>query len=146
MDTLGQRPSPILADLVRRHALGWLVAANAVGALLAAELIWPRFGQLLGPLTYGRWMPLHLDWQLYGWCALPLVGALLAGFLKSDSQRALGHARLALAGWSLALALGGLAWLSGTSSGKLFLEWGGWARPLLPLALIALWLVLAIHT
>lgn len=132
------------AGAVERHALAWLVAANAVGVWLAAVLLWPALDGLMAPLGYGRWMPLHLDWQLYGWCALPLVGALARWFVRDDGEgRA--HLRLALAAWSLALLLGGASWLAGDTSGKLFLDWHGWARPLLPLAMLVLWAVLALH-
>jgi cytochrome c oxidase cbb3-type subunit 1 len=139
------RPSPDLATPVRRHALGWLVAGNAVGVLLAAELLWPSLGDALAPLSYGRWMPLHLNWQLYGWCAVPLVGGLFAGLLDRRHPQAARHASLALVAWSLALALGGVSWLGGVTSGKLFLDWAGWARPLLPAAMVVLWTVLAAH-
>lgn len=129
---------------IERHAFGWLVAANAVGLWLAALLLWPALGQLTGPLGYGRWMPLHLDWQLYGWCALPLVGVLLAWLVAPDAAGRL-HVRLALGAWSTALLLGGISWLAGVTSGKLFLDWHGWARPLLPAAMLVLWSVLALH-
>ena len=135
----------IVGPPVASHALGWLVAANAVGVLLAAELLWPALGDALAPLTYGRWMPLHLDWQLYGWCALPLVGALLAWCVDARHPRATLHVRVALGAWSLALALGGVAWLGGVTSGKLFLDWHGWARGLLPAAMVVLWTVCAAH-
>ena len=128
-----------------RHALGWLVAGNATGVLLAALLLWPALNDGLAPFTFGRWMPLHLDWLLYGWCALPLVGALLAWCLDVRRPGAGVHARIALGGWSLALALGGMAWLGGVTSGKMFLEWHGWARPLLPAAMLLLWTVLVVH-
>ena len=134
-----------LAQTVRRHALGWLVAANLVGVWLALVLVWPRVGDTIAPLTYGRWMPLHLNWQLYGWSAVPLIGVLMRWILKPDHPQAVRHARIALGGWSLALLLGGLAWLGGTVSGKLFLDWHGWARPLLPVAMIGLWTILAAH-
>lgn len=133
-----------IAVTVERHALGWLVAANVVGVWLAAVLLWPALGGMTAPLTYGRWMPLHLDWQLYGWCALPLAGALSVWLVRDDDAGRL-HVRIALAAWSLALALGGVAWLAGVTSGKLFLDWHGWARPLLPLAMLVLWSVLALH-
>ncbi|MGC4074568.1 MAG: hypothetical protein QM760_19125 [Nibricoccus sp.] len=154
-----------LARAIQLHSLFWLVAANLVGLLLAAELLWPALGDALAPFTYGRWMPLHLDWQLYGWCSLPLVGALFAWFTPhsfhssfdlrpSDFSPPLvtGHwslviptrsAQSALWFWSTALALGGVSWLTGETSGKLFLDWHGWARPLLPAAMSALWTVLA---
>jgi cytochrome c oxidase cbb3-type subunit I len=134
------------APAVRRHAIGWLLLANVVGLLLATELLWPTVGDLLAPLTYGRWMPLHLNWQLYGWCALPLVGALMAGFLpQALAPVVTRQVRVVLGLWSFALALGGVSWLAGVTSGKLFLDWYGWARPLLPLAMIALWTLLAAH-
>jgi cytochrome c oxidase cbb3-type subunit 1 len=169
------RPSPLretnsaarfssFARSIQLHSLFWLGAANLVGLLLATELLYPAFGDALAPFTYGRWMPLHLDWQLYGWCSLPLVGALFAWFTPATAGSAGGppasdsaplplstfnlqlperavHGALWL--WSLALALGGLSWLLGETSGKLFLDWHDWARPLLPLAMSALWTVLA---
>jgi cytochrome c oxidase cbb3-type subunit I len=127
------------------HSLGWLTAANLVGLWLATSLLWPEAGNLLAPLTYGRWSALHLDWQLYGWCALPVVGALLAWFVDPAHLRATLHAKLALWSWTAALVGGGVAWLGGAVSGKLFLEWHGWTRPLLPLAMLVLWVVLALH-
>lgn len=135
-----------LGRLVAAHSLGWLVAANVVGLWLALLLVWPDLGRFLAPLTYGRWVPLHLDWMLYGWCALPLVGALLVWGLDARHPAMLGHARLALGAWSLALALGGFAWLGGNTSGKLFLEWHGWSRPVLPVAMLVLWTLLGAHT
>lgn len=132
-----------VARATARHALGWLVAANAVGVLLAALLVWPELNGLLAPLTYGRWVPLHLDWQLYGWCALPLVGALGAWCVAQKDERGARWFAGALTAWSAALALGGLSWLGGVTSGKVFLEWSGWARPLLPAAMVVLWGALA---
>lgn len=146
MNAAGPPLPPGLARSVARHSLGWLFAANLVGVWLAVALLWPAAGDMLAPLTYGRWMPLHLDWQLYGWTALPLVGVLLAWFLDARAVGAARHARLVLAAWSAALALGGLSWLAGHVSGKLFLDWTGLARPLLPAAMFLLWVLLVQHT
>ncbi|MFI5335757.1 MAG: hypothetical protein ACHQ5A_03185, partial [Opitutales bacterium] len=132
------------ARSVARHSLGWLVAANFVGALLAVLLLWPEANSLLAPFTYGRWVPLHLDWQLYGWCSLPLTGVLMAAVAGGPEHPATSCSfRLSLRIWSVTLLLGGFSWLGGTVSGKLFLDWAGWARPLLPLAMAALWFALA---
>lgn len=139
MNDAGATPPAVLARTAARHSLGWLVAANLVGVWLALGLLWPAAGDAIAPLTYGRWVPLHLDWQLYGWTALPVVGVLLAWFLDERDAAA---ARVAFAAWSVALALGGLSWLAGRTSGKLFLDWSGLARPLLPAALLVLWGVL----
>jgi cytochrome c oxidase cbb3-type subunit 1 len=137
--------SPPVANAVRRHSLGWLVAANLVGLLLATLLLWPELNDLLAPLTYGRWVPLHLDWQLYGWCALPLVGVLLRYYLPDDARGAFA-ARLTLWIWTGALLYGGIAWLGGRSSGKLFLDWTGRPRFVWSVALLVLWLVLFTQT
>ncbi len=134
-----------VALTVRRHALAWLLAANTVGLWLATLLLWPDAGNWLGELSYGRWMPLHMNWQLYGWCSLPLVGALMAWCLVAKHPGVVMHARVALGAWSFALVLGGVAWLGGVTSGKLFLDWHGWSRPLLPLAMVVLWTVVATH-
>jgi len=127
---------------VTRHSLGWLTAANLVGVLLALFLLRPQWGEVLGEFSYGRWMPLHLNWHLYGWCSLPAVGVLLRRFLP-PTETALLQAQWVLRLWSVALAIGGWSWLHGQTSGKLFLDWTGPSRIALLMALVALWLVLA---
>lgn len=140
------RPLPLalsVAQSIRQHSLFWLVAANSVGVLLALDLLWPELGDHLAPLTYGRWIPLHLNWQLYGWCSLPLVGVLLHWIGLEPNMSAFRLNRLAIWAWTLALGAGGISWLAGVTSGKIFLDWHGWARPLLPAAMTLLWLTLA---
>jgi cytochrome c oxidase cbb3-type subunit 1 len=131
--------NPRTVTAVRRHSLGWLVAANLVGLLLAVLLLWPELNDRLAPLTYGRWVPLHLDWQLYGWCALPLVGALFHYYLPADDRAAFA-ARWAVRVWSGALLAGGLSWLAGGAGGKLFLDWTGPTRNFWAFAGLVLWL------
>ena len=146
MNAGGRASTLPFARTVALHSLGWLLAANLVGVWLGLILLWPAAGDLIAPLTYGRWVPVHLNWQLYGSCALPLVGALLAWCLDPEHPRVKWHAQAALGVWSLALALGGIAWLGGTTSGKLFQDWHGWTRPLLPGAMHVIWALLAAHT
>jgi len=125
------------------HSLAWLVFANGVGVLIAALLVFPRLNSFLGEWTYGRWMPVHMNLQLYGWCSLPLV-AFLFKVYGADREHAAQWCRPALWVWSSALTVGSITWLTGHSSGKLFLDWSGYSRALFPLALFALWLVLAL--
>ena len=124
------------------HSLLWLVVANCVGVLLASMLLAPGINTLLGEWTYGRWMPVHMNLQLYGWCSLPLVGFLFAvyGARREPLAR---WASPVLWLWTVALAVGAFTWLHGQSSGKLFLDWTGYSRVLFPLALLCLWGLLA---
>jgi cytochrome c oxidase cbb3-type subunit 1 len=124
------------------HSLLWLVVANCVGVLLAAMLLVPGINSLLGEWTYGRWMPVHMNLQLYGWCSLPLVGFLFSvyGVRRAPLAR---WATPVLWVWTMALGVGALTWLNGHSSGKLFLDWTGYSRVLFPLALLCLWGLLA---
>ena len=124
------------------HSLAWLLIANCVGLLLAILLLFPGVNGSLGEWTYGRWMPVHLNLQLYGWCSLPLVAWLLKVYHVENSPAAR-WSRSALWAWSAALAFGAFSWLTGHTGGKIFLDWQGYARVLFPLATFVLWLVLA---
>ncbi|OIR13591.1 hypothetical protein GALL_54100 [mine drainage metagenome] len=129
---------------VRLHALGWLAVTCLAGVLLQMLQLFPRLSVPLAPLTYGRWYPVHADTALYGWCAVPLVGLLLHWYPEdSDMFGGILASRTCLAAWSLALAAGAASWLGGGSGSKPFMEWSGWTIPLLPLAMLALWVVLA---
>ncbi|MGD9896016.1 MAG: hypothetical protein AB7T14_02905 [Candidatus Methylacidiphilaceae bacterium] len=132
-----------LRRLTVGFSLLWLSAANLVGLWLALLLAWPEIGALSGPVGYGRWMALHLNWQLYGWCSLPAVGVLLNRWLPRRPS-SLGLARSAFGLWSWVLALGGVWWLRGESSGKLFLDWAGFARICFVAILAGLWGMLAL--
>lgn len=123
------------------HSLLWLVIANAIGVLLAAMLVFPAINSALGEWTYGRWMPVHLNLQLYGWCSLPLVMFLFHVY-GADREPLAAWSRPALWLWSTALAIGAISWLTGHSSGKLFLDWTGYPRILFPLAMLGLWALL----
>ena len=123
------------------HSLLWLVIANSVGVLLATMLLFPQVNILFEQWTFGRWMPVHMNLQLYGWCSLPLV-AFCFKVYGSDRQHVAVWCRPVLWVWSSALGIGVLSWLDGHSSGKLFLDWIGYPRVLFPMALASLWIVL----
>jgi cytochrome c oxidase cbb3-type subunit 1 len=88
-------------------------------------------------------MMAHMNLELYGWTSLPLVGFLFRVY-GADRGAAARWCRPVLWLWSAALGVGALSWLSGYSSGKLFLDWSGYARVLFVAALLALWLLLVI--
>jgi len=116
-------PQAAAIPLATVHALTWLVIACGVGLLMSLLLLFPGLNAALGPLTYGRWAPLHLDLVLYGWLALPLVALLFRAYLPPD--RAAGWA---VQVWSGSLVAGAASWLLGRTTGKAFLDWQGIAR------------------
>jgi len=124
------------------HSLIWLVIANAIGVMIAILLLFPGLNTALGEWTYGRWIIVHMNMELYGWTSLPLVGFLFRVY-GADRGPTANWCRPVLWALSTALAVGALSWLSGYSSGKLFLDWSGYARVLFVAALLALWLLLA---
>jgi cytochrome c oxidase cbb3-type subunit 1 len=132
---------PVICGAI--HALFWMAAANGVGLLLAFLLLVPKAGLVFGELTYGRWLPLHLNWQLYGWTALPLVAWVFA-LLPQSRKRFARASCLGIRAWSGVLMLGGCYWLGGLTSGKIFLDWTGLLRILFPVVILFLWGVLAV--
>jgi cytochrome c oxidase cbb3-type subunit I len=137
-----QHASPALAGAVW-HSLVWLVIGNSIGVMLAILLLLPGLNPWLGEWTYGRWMMVHMNIALYGWCSLPMVGYLFKVYGADRGMLSL-WCRPLLWLWSGALVAGSVSWLSGQSSGKLFLDWTGYARVLFPIAMGALWLLLAL--
>src|SRR5579863_2085825 len=77
------------------HSLAWLLLSNCIGMLLGALLLFPRLNRFLGEWTYGRWAPLHLNLNLYGWCSLPPV-AWLFHVYQADRPPASQWSRTAL--------------------------------------------------
>lgn len=124
------------------HAFLWLVIGNAIGVMLALLLLVPSLNTILGEWTYGRWMMVHVNILLYGWCSLPMLGWLFRIY-GADRGPMAAWCRPVLWTWSTALCIASLTWLQGHSSGKLFLDWSGYARFAFPAAMLALWLLLA---
>jgi len=137
-------PAPAVNEGVRaaiHHALGWLVCGNTVGLLLSLLLLKPEWQP--GTWTYGRWVPVHLNIQLYGWTALPLV-AWLFSMYDVGSSKAARWAPAAVWAWTASMALAAYGWLAGTTSGKIFLDWKNGALWGFIAALVVLWGVLAV--
>ncbi len=145
---IGRRTDPRETDprgvveAAARHSLAWLAVANLIGVLLSVLLLLPGLNGWLDGWTYGRWMPCHLNLELYGWGSLPLVAWLLKVYGAGRPPVAR-WGRSALWAWSAALAVGAASWLGGETSGKLFLDWRGYPRILFSLAVLFLWGALA---
>ena len=92
-------------ETAARHALGWLLFGNLAGLWLSVLLLWPELGA--GEWTYGRWVPVHLNVQLYGWTSLPLVAWLMAIY-QVDASRVRRWGAAAV--WALTAALAATIW------------------------------------
>lgn len=123
------------------HSLLWLCAANIIGVGIAALLLLPGLNAFLGEWTYGRWIMVRMNLELYGWTSLPFV-ALLFRVYGADRGMTAKWCRPVLWVWSAALGGGVISWLCGHSRGMLLLAWGGYARWLFADALQTLWLLL----
>ncbi|MGA7342953.1 MAG: hypothetical protein WBE72_12040 [Terracidiphilus sp.] len=125
------------------HGLFWLVFANGIGVLLAVLLLDSSLNPVLGEWSYGRWMMVHMNLELYGWTSLPLVGYLfhVYGAGRGSTAR---WCRPVLWVWSGSLGVGAVSWLTGHSSGKLFLDWSGYARIFFSDTLFAFWFLLVV--
>src|SRR3569833_2329838 len=146
MDEFGQTAEPVRSAGVTsavQHALGWLVVGNAMGVMIAILLLLPQLNPWLGEWTYGRWVMVHMNTALYGWSSLPMIALLFRAF-AADSGALAARCRPVVWLWAAALLIGSWSWLQGHSSGKLSLDWSGYARVFFPLTLAALWILLAI--
>lgn len=119
------------------HALLWLTLGNSVGLWLAILQLFPALADGNALPSYGRWMPVHLNLQLYGWTSFPLIAWLFHLYQVREKW-----ANVSCAAWSMALACGVIAWLGGITSGKIFLDWKGGAFFGFLLAQVILWCVL----
>ena len=126
-----------------QHGLGWLVVGNAIGVMIATLLLLPQLNVFLGEWSYGRWMMVHMNTALFGWCSVPIM-ALLFRTYRADRGFLGAWCRPVVWLWSGALIVGSYSWLQGHSSGKLFLDWSGYPRVLFSAALLGLWMLLAL--
>ena len=129
---------PALASAVQ-HSLGWLVFGNSVGLYLALLLLDPSLQ--LAEWSYGRWVPVHLNSQLFGWTSLPLIAWLMTIY-DVDRSKFQKWGTAAVWAWTAALAVGISSWLGGVTSGKIFLDWKGGALWAFTAAQLILWGVL----
>lgn len=119
------------------HGLFWLYGVSLVGVLLSVLLLFPRVGDVLAPIGYGRWASLHLNAGLYGWCAIPLLGLLFRAYSREGAS---GRGAVWIVwAWTAILLLASAGWLAGRTNGKLFMEWVGPMRWLFPAVLASLW-------
>src|ERR1019366_7915501 len=120
-DASSRRASPGIANSAW-HALLWLVVGNAIGVMLATLLLFPSLNQWLGEWTYGRWIMVHMNVALYGWCSLPMTAFLFQAY-GADPGPSAAWCRAVVGVVAAPPGGGAFPMVSGQSSGKLFLDW-----------------------
>ena len=124
-------------------AVVWLLVGSALGLLASAKMVWPQFLDGAAWLTFGRVRPAHLNVVIYGWASAAGIGVGIWLMARLCRVR-LRHRGLLLAAgalWNVGVAAGTVGILAGQSRSIEWLEFPGWATPILfcSYALIGVW-------
>ena len=123
--------------------VAWLLVGSVLGLLAAWKMVFPGLLDSADWLTFGRVRPAHLDIVIYGWASA--VGMGVGIWLMARLCRvALRHRGLLVASgvvWNVGVAAGTVGILCGQSRSIEWLEFPGWATPILFLgyALVGAW-------
>lgn len=133
--------TPVLLFFV--SGIAWLLLGSLLGLLSAIKMSMPHFLDSADWLTFGRVRPAHLNTVIYGWASS--VGIGVGIWLMGRLCRvALRHRGLLIAAgiiWNIGVAAGTVGILVGQSRSIEWLEFPGWATPVLFIAyaLIGVW-------
>lgn len=125
--------------------VAWLLVGSLLGVLAALKMSFPAVLDDAAWLTFGRVRPAHLNLVIYGWASAVGIGVgiwLMARLCRVELR----HRGLLLAAgalWNLGVAVGTVGILAGRSRSIEWLEFPGWATPILFLAyaLIGTWVI-----
>jgi cytochrome c oxidase cbb3-type subunit 1 len=127
-------------------AVFWLLVGSVLGLLAAWKMTHPGLLDSLGFLTFGRIRPAHLNAVIYGWASSAGIGTGL--WLMARLCRVpLMHSKLLVSAavfWNLGVLVGVLGILAGDSRSIEWLEFPGYATPILfvAYACIGIWAVI----
>lgn len=121
----------------------WLLLGSVLGTLAAFKMSFPHLLDSEDWLTFGRVRPAHLNMVIYGWASAVGIGVgiWLMGRLCRVVLRHRGLLLAAGVVWNLGVAAGTIGILAGESRSIEWLEFPGWATPILfvAYALIGTW-------
>lgn len=134
---------PVLFFLA--SGVAWLLAGSVLGMLSALKLTHIHLLDAQAWLTFGRVRPAHLNMVIYGWASAVGIGVgiWLMGRLCRVELRHRGLLIAAGVAWNLGVLAGTIGILAGQSRSIEWLEFPGWATPILfvSFALIGVWTV-----
>ncbi len=124
-------------------AVFWLLMGSVFGLLAAIKMNYPQFLDGEAWLTFGRVRPAHLNIVAYGWSSSAALGVgiwLMARLCRVPlmNQTLVNSAAVI---WNIGILVGTLGILAGDSRSIEWLEFPGYASPVLFLAfaLVAIW-------
>jgi cytochrome c oxidase cbb3-type subunit 1 len=124
----------------------WLLIGSILGTLAAFKMSYPGFLDSEAWLTFGRMRPAHLNVVVYGWASTAGIGVgiwLMARLCRVSlrSQNLVISAGII---WNVGILVGTLAILAGYSRSIEWLEFPGFATPILFFAygLIGVWTII----
>jgi cytochrome c oxidase cbb3-type subunit I len=126
-------------------AVFWLLVGSVLALLAAWKMTHPGLLDSLGFLTFGRIRPAHLNSVIYGWASQAGIGTGI-WLMARLSRASLMHSKLLVSAaifWNLGVLVGVLGILAGDSRSIEWLEFPGYATPILfvAYACIGVWAV-----
>lgn len=123
--------------------VAWLLLGSLLGVLAAFKMSFPHLLDSADWLTFGRVRPAHLNIMIYGWASSAGIGVGI-WLMARLCRVALRHRGLLIGAgvaWNLGVLLGTIGILAGQSRSIEWLEFPGWATPVLFIsyALIGVW-------
>lgn len=124
----------------------WLIVGSLLGVLAALKLNYPAFLDSEAWLTFGRLRPAHLNVVAYGWASSAALGVGIWLMARLCRVPLLNEPLVVSAGiiWNLGVLVGTLGILAGDSRSIEWLEYPGYATPILfvAYALVAIWAII----
>ncbi len=127
-------------------AIFWLVFGSVLGLISAWKMTHPALLDGAAWLTFGRLRPAHLNTVIYGWASAAGIGVGI-WLMARLCRVALMHTKLLVAAaifWNVGVLVGTMGILAGDSRSIEWLEFPGYATPILfvAFAFIGIWTII----
>ena len=127
-------------------AIFWLLIGSVLGLVSAWKMTHPGFLDQMAWLTFGRLRPAHMNTVIYGWASAAGIGVGL-WLMARLCRIPLIHSKLLVSAaifWNIGVLVGVLGILAGDSRSIEWLEFPGYATPILFIAyaFVGIWAII----